>query len=90
MIAWALSFVQIGLSIVAMGVSLFYITDLDRENGYSWDEWCLWVVLSCCAACAISASILWNLLLLSRKTPEVGKKVEVKRKRNIPNTTENE
>jgi hypothetical protein len=74
MIAWVLSFVQIVernietrslvLSIAAMGVTLFYIIDVDQENENSWNEWCLQVKYISCAACAISAvSGLGNLPL---------------------------
>jgi hypothetical protein len=65
MIAWVLSFVQIILSITAMGVTLSYMTDRDRENGYNWDEWGLWVVYIYCLWYAILAvsslgSLVWG------------------------------
>jgi len=79
MIAWGLSFVQIILSIAAMGVILSYITDRDRENGYNWDEWGFWVIYICCAACAISAvRSLGSLVWASRDYDEGKNKRNVK------------
>jgi hypothetical protein len=72
--------VQIILSIAAMGVALSYITDLDRENGYSWGEWGFWIVYICCVGSAISAvSSLRNLVWASMDKDEGKHKREAKR-----------
>jgi hypothetical protein len=74
-----------------MSMTLSYITDRDRKNEYSWDEWCLWVVYSSCLASGILAvSSLGGLVWFSRDKDEGKNKRGVKSQRNIPSTTENE